>query len=58
MLWHSIKTMASHHEPKHITPIGLIVSIFGAVCGLGLAVYKMAVGKALDSPVIVAGKLY
>lgn len=51
-----MKSLLFHDEPRHLTPIGFIVAVFGATFGLGLAAYKYAVGKHLGSPVIVAGQ--
>lgn len=53
----SLQTFIYHHEPKSMTSMGTIVAVFGSLCGISLAIYKYVVGKALDSPVVIAGNL-
>lgn len=51
----SIKSLSEKESPSETNGnMGEIVAIFGSVCGIALAIYKYVVGKALDSPVIVA----
>jgi len=49
----SLKTLLSR-ESAHDSRMGIIASFFGFLSGTGLASYKYIVGKALDSPVVVA----
>eukprot|EP01035_Chromulina_nebulosa_P019997 gene19997-25969_t len=55
LIMDSLNSFLAHDKPKEMSPMGVMISIFGATCGLGLAAYKYVVGKAVDSPVVVAG---
>lgn len=49
----SMRSLSLRDEPKD-SNLGLPIALFGASSGLGLATYKYYVGKALDSPVVIA----
>lgn len=54
----SITKLSEREEPTgERSMLGISVSCFGAICGLGLAFYKYACGKALDSPVVIADSM-
>lgn len=54
----STKSIFEEDSPSATTTIALIVTIIEAFGGFGLALYKYVVGKAVRSPVVVAGLFY
>jgi len=53
----SIIKLSSKNTPTESSLMGTIDALFGFFCGISLFLYKYFVGKALDSPVVIADSI-
>lgn len=53
----SLKKMVEKESPSDKDLMGFLLGVYGSVFGFFLASYKYIVGKALDSPVIIADSI-
>jgi len=53
----SIIKLTSKNSPSDSSLMGTVDGMFGFFCGISLFLYKYFVGKALDSPVVVADSI-